>query len=465
MLYEKQFPRYYLNHSEYSIQIPTFAIQNYKSVYMVLLEKLKLSKPLVRAMTDAGFLGPKEIQSKTMSRILGAQDIIAVAPEGSGKTTTYVLGTLMRLKYGFEEAPRALILVPSKDHVLAVIERFELLNRNQTFRIVGLYPETGMESQLNALADGADIVVATPDRARAIYLKLGLNLNKIIMFIVDDAAEIIKKGMQLPVAELARSIVKCQHLVFTELVHDKLYLLIDQFMNQPTLFEVTDLGEPKLETIEQLLYKVPDFNTKINLLNILLRDKEVFTKVIVFVNTRLTAEKVFKSLFKYLDKDIAIYKPLFFDHPGFDLIDDFKQNDETRILLVADDLKESINLKEIPFIIHMEIPAAVETFVGRIIKSSSEQNTELLGISFSTDIELSLIKKNELAIGKTIPIGELPEDLVIEKDKPKKAIKTTKASAVNEESVGAAFHPKKESNAKDYNYSSREKAKMKFKNR
>ena len=103
---------------------------------MVLLEKLKLSKPLARAMTDAGYLGPKEIQLKTMSRILGGQDVISVAPEGSGKTTTYVLGSLMRLKYGLEEAPRALVLVPDQDHVLAVIERFELLNRNQTIRIV-----------------------------------------------------------------------------------------------------------------------------------------------------------------------------------------------------------------------------------------------------------------------------------------------------------------------------------------
>ncbi|MFA6944801.1 MAG: DEAD/DEAH box helicase [Pedobacter sp.] len=432
---------------------------------MALLEKLKLSKPLVRSMTDAGFLGPKEIQLKTMSRILGGQDVISVAPEGSGKTTAYVLGALMRLKYGVEEAPRALVLVPDKDHVLAVIERFELLNRNQTIRIVGLYPEGGMETQLNALADGADIVVATPDRARAIYLKLGLNLNKIIMFIVDDAAEIVKRGMQLPVAELARSIVKCQHLVYTEVVHDKLHLLIDQFMNQPALVEVNDLGEPKLEIIAQLLYKVPDYKTKINLLNILLKDKDVFSKVIVFVNTRLTAEKVFKSLFKYLDQDIAIYKPLFFDHPGFDLIKEFKQSPDARILLVADDLKETINLEGIPFIIHMEIPADVETFVGRIVKSNSNAENEQMAISFSTDIELTLIKKVELAIGKILPLADLPEDLVIEKDKPKKAIKTTKITPDTETLSGAAFHPKKESNAKDYNYSSREKAKMKFKNR
>jgi len=75
-------------------------------------EKLKLSKQLVRSVTAAGYFTPKEIQSKTLSRIIGGQDIIAVAPEGSGKTTAYILGVLMRLKFGFEEAPRALILVP-----------------------------------------------------------------------------------------------------------------------------------------------------------------------------------------------------------------------------------------------------------------------------------------------------------------------------------------------------------------
>ena len=428
---------------------------------MVLLEKLKLSKPLVRAMTDAGYLGPKDIQLKTMSRILGAQDVIAIAPQGSGKTSTYVLGSLMRLKYGFEEAPRALVLVPDKEHVLAVIERYELLNKKQTIRIVGLYSEGGMESQMNALADGADIVVATPDRARAIYLKLGLNLNKIMMFIVDDAAEIVKRGMQLPVAELARSIVKCQHLIFTDVFHDKLNLLTSQFMNQATTFEIDDLGEQKLETIEQILYKVPDFKTKVNLLNLLLKDKEVFTKVLVFVNTRLTAEKVFKSLFKYLDKEIAIYKPLFFDHPGFDLMDDFKHSEDTRILLLADDLKESVNLNDIPFIFHLEMPLELESFIGRIVKSTSIESSDALAISFATDLELSMVKKIEQAIGLPIPLAELPEDLVIEKDKPKKIVKTE----VQDTESGSAFHAKKQSNSKDYNYSSREKAKMKFKNR
>lgn len=413
-------------------------------------------------MTEAGFLGPKDIQLKSMSRILGGQDLIAVGPEGSGKTTTYVLGVLMRLKYGFEEAPRALILVPDRERIEEVLERFELLNKNTTIRIVPLYPDGNMEMQINAVTDGCDIVIATPDRARAVYLKLGLNLNKIIMFIVDDAAEIIRKGMQLPVAELARSIVKCQHLVFTEVVHDKLHLLIDQFMNQPALLEVNEVGEKKLETIEQILYQIPDYGTKLNLLNLLLEDEEVFNKVIVFVNTRLTAEKVFKSLFRKYDQQIAVYKPLFFDHPGFDLIEDFKKSDDTRILIVADDLKKTLDLSGIPFILHLEIPAEKETFISRIVMQANEKDT--LAISFSTDIELALVKKIEQAIGQVIPVADLPAGLIIAKDVSREKKGKSKIPE-DQELTGAAFHEKKESNNKDYNYSSREKAKMKFKNR
>ena len=413
-------------------------------------------------MTEAGFLGPKEIQSKSMSRILGGQDLIAVGPEGSGKTTTYVLGVLMRLKYGFEEAPRALILVPDKERIIELTERFELLNRNDTIRIVTLHPDGNMEAQINAVTDGADIVIATPDRARAVYLKLGLNLNKIIMFIVDDAAEIIKRGMQLPVAELARSIVKCQHLVFTEVVQDKLHLLIDQFMNQPSLIEVSELGGQKLEVLDQALYQVPDYKTKLNLLNLLMEDAELFNKVVVFVNTRLTSEKVFKSLFKKFDKQVSVYKPLFFDHPGFDLISDFKNSDDTRILVIADDLKENLDLSGIPFIFHLEIPAEKETFISRIVKGAD--NEEGFAISFATDIELATVKRIEQAIGKIIPVSELPDDLIIEKDATK-GKKTKSKASIEEEMTGAAFHEKKESNNKDYNYSSREKAKMKFKNR
>lgn len=424
------------------------------------LEQLKLSKPLVSAMTAARYLSPKEIQAKTMSRILGGQDIIAVGPEGCGKTTTYILAVLMRLKYGFEEAPRALILVPTKERVLEVIEQINLLNRNQTIRIVGLHADGGMEAQVNELTDGVDIVVAVPSRARAVYLKLGLNTNKIQMFVVDDAAEMVKLGMQLPINELANSIQKCQHLIFTEVMHERLEIMIEPFMKLPTLIEVEDLGETKTETYTQLLYHVPNFRTKLNLLNLLLKDAEVFDKVVVFVNTRLTAQTLSKDLFDGKAADIFVYKPLFFDEAGFDDIEDFKDNAEARVLIVANELLQGLDLSGIPFIFHFELPVQKETYLNRVIKQGDD---DVVAITFTTDLELPQVRKIEQAIGQKIEIADLPADLLVEdvSKTTNKKNKNTKIQAEEEKGfLDAAYHQRKESNSKTTNYGIGQKAIM-----
>lgn len=417
---------------------------------MVWIDKLKLNKQLVRTITEAGYFTPKDIQLKTLARISGGQDVIAVGPEGCGKTTTYILAVINRLKHNPEGVPNTLILVPGKDRVLAVIEQFESLTKNKQTQIVGLYPTPGSEAQMNALADGADIVVATPDRARAIYLKLGLNLNKVDLFIVDDAEQIVKQGLQLPVNELANSITKAQHLVFTEVMHDKLNKMIAPFMKQPALVEIEEIGEASLETHPQVVYHVPNFGTKLNLLNLFMQDDELFTKTVVFVNTRQTAEKVYKSLQNRLKSAVVLSKS----------IEEFKASD-TRVLVVANGDGETSNLNDIPFIIHFELPIEKESFIERI--TNSDPNTEdTLAITFTTDLELSMVRKIEQATGQKIPVAELPEDLVIQKEKniAEPEVKQSNKKKDVEPVAGEAFHEKKASNSKTYNYSSGLKAKM-----
>jgi len=425
-------------------------------------EKLKLNKQLVRSVTEAGYLAPKEIQLKTLSRINGGQDVIGIGPDGCGKTTTYILAVLNRLKYNSEGVPRVLILVPDKDRVLAVTDQFELLNKNKPVSIVGLYAGPGTESQMYALADGADIVVATPDRARSIYLKLGLNLNKIDLFIVDDAELIVKQGLQLPLAELANSITKCQHLVFSTVIHDKLNKMIAPFMKLPAVVEVEEIGGIKLETYLQVLYHVPNFGTKLNLLNLFMQDDELFTKTVVFVNTRQTAEKVYKTLQNRQKTSVVLLNSWSVEFADFKEIDSFKESLQARVLIITNENTGSYKLNNIPFLIHFELPEEKETFIERVVNNNTGNKEETLAITFTTDLELILVKKIEQAIGQKIPLGELPENLVIEKER--KNIESEEKQPVKSKVTilvaGEAFHQKKPENAKTYNYSSGLKAKM-----
>ncbi|MDF3076599.1 MAG: deaD 1 [Sphingobacteriaceae bacterium] len=400
---------------------------------------------------------PKEIQLRTLTRISGGQDLLAIASQGSGKTTTCVLAALNRFRQGLEDAPRVLMLVPDKDRVLEILEQFEKLNRNKTIQIVGLYAAPAMEAQLNALADGADIVVATPDRARAIYLKLALNLNKIQLLIIDDADLIVKQGLQLPVAELANSITKAQHLVFTEVMHDKLDKMIKPFMQEPAIIEVDVDSEPKISTYEQVLYQVPNFRTKLNLLNLFLNDAELFSKVVVIVNSPVTTDKIYQVLKRQVRTETMFVRHQSAEAVTAQNIQEFLTTGY-RILIALSGSIDPIDLANVSFVIHFDVPEEKETYIRRIQNPDPAAVQDKLHLLFATDLELNAVRRIELETGVRIPLGDLPEELKIETDEISKPKKVAKAS--DGEPAGSAFHEKKPSNAKTHNYSSGEKARM-----
>lgn len=425
------------------------------------LDNLKLNKQLVSAMADAGFSAPKEVQEKSMSRILGGQDIIGVGPEGIGKTTTFVLGVLMRLKYAQEEAPRALILVPDKESVERLIEKFQLLGKNTNLRFLGLVAGAGIEGQREELAEGTDVVIGTPDRIQVIYYKSGLNLNKLKMFIVDDADLHFKKGFHPVIHQLSQSIPKCQHLVFSEVVHKRLLKLTESFMNYPTLMEIDPEPESVIGVIEQVLYQVPNYKTKLNLLNLLMMDSEVFTEVVVFANSRTTAENLYKSLNRRITGEVAILNLKNPEWISFDAIEDFQLSEEVRVLVVASEGLDYIDIQDVPVILHFDVPADIETYISRVKKAEDVEADERLAITFSTDTELSQIKKIELAIGQKFTVEDLPPGLIIEgtpysKDEEEQIEQKEKEE---ESAKGAAFHEKKASNIKGYNYSYKDRLK------
>lgn len=423
-------------------------------------EKLKLKKGLIQSLNAAGLVAPKEIQQKTLARIAGGQDVIAVGPEGCGKTTTYILAALNKFTYTPDGVPKVLILVPDKEKVEEVMAKIDQLNKNKTLAIVPLFAAPGIEAQMDAMADGADIVVATPDRARAIYLKLGLDVNKIELLVIDDAELIVKQGLQLPVAELAGSIPKCQHLVFTEVLHERLNRMITPFMKQPATIEVEEIAEPQFDLHPQILYLLPNFGTKVNLLNLFMQDEDVFTKVVLFVNTRPTAEKLYKSL-QDRKNTVALLNSWFFEMDSFNSLDEFK-NGATRILIVVNDADQQLDLDHIPFLIHFELPAQKETYISRMINDWPDAENDTIAITFATDLELSAVKKIEQTTGRKIELGELPQDLIIEKERSAAELAEKKAAKVkaDDNAPGPAFHEKKASNAKTYNYRAGLKAKM-----
>ncbi|MBL7920543.1 MAG: DEAD/DEAH box helicase [Bacteroidia bacterium] len=200
--------------------------------------KEKLNKKLNAALLASGIEEPKELQLKCLPKINSGADVIAVGPAGVGKTTMAVISALHKIPYAFETPPRALILVASKEKGLAMQEQFKLYAKDTDLRVLSIFEEGKMEVQAGDIYEGTDILIGTAKRIMDIYFKQTLNLNKIKLFIIDDAEEMIKNQWQGQIDRLALSLPKCQHLIFTNEFSEKVEKLISKFIIAPHIVEV-----------------------------------------------------------------------------------------------------------------------------------------------------------------------------------------------------------------------------------
>ncbi|MCD6066340.1 MAG: box helicase [Bacteroidetes bacterium] len=193
-------------------------------------------KKLIPALTDnlelRGFKEPLAFQEKILVKIKGGASMFAIAPTGSGKTTSIVLSVIQKLKgKAVEDAPRAVIIVKDKQAALDMESEFSAFIKETDLRVYCVYEEKNIDDQKEAIYSGVDIVIATPKRLSKLYFVNGINLNKLQMFVVDDAEFLFKNNTFTEITRLPESIGKCQYLVFAEKFDNRFEIWQDTFMN------------------------------------------------------------------------------------------------------------------------------------------------------------------------------------------------------------------------------------------
>ena len=200
--------------------------------------KDKLNKKLAAALSEHGFEEPKELQLKCIPKINGGADVIGVGPAGCGKSSTIIISAIQKLGMAFEDAPRALIIVADEVKALEMKEQFKLLSRETDLRAELAFDGGKIDAQTEAIYYGTDIDIGTAKRVLEIYFRKNFNLNKIKLFVIDDAEMIIKNALHGQIDRLALSLPKCQHLVFTNELTPKIEKLIEKFIIAPIVLEV-----------------------------------------------------------------------------------------------------------------------------------------------------------------------------------------------------------------------------------
>lgn len=375
-------------------------------------DDFKLNKQLLNAVDELGFKDPTPIQVKAIPLATAGHDVIGIAQTGTGKTAAYLLPLLMKIKYAQGDHPRALILAPTRELILQIEENIKGLSVYTDLRFVSLYGGIGPKTQIETVQKGVDIVIATPGRFLDIYLKGELTTKFLKTLVIDEADKMMDMGFMPQLKRILEVIpVKRQNLLFSATMSPFVKKLSEEFLEFPEIVEVTPQN-PTVDTIDQVLYEVPNLKTKINFLEYLLQD-DSFSRVIVFAKTKSTADNVSKYLERKKLGTVRVIHSNKGQNSRINAMNEFKEGG-LRILVSTDISARGIDVSMVSHVINFDVPIIYEDYVHRIGRTG-RANHEGIAITFANKAELLHIGKIEKLINQPIPRKQLPEHIKIEK--------------------------------------------------
>ncbi len=414
-------------------------------------DDLNLSKQLRNAVADLGFDRPTPIQQEAFSVILSGKDIVGIAQTGTGKTLAYMLPVLQQLKFSKQVNPRVLILVPTRELVDQVVENIESYTQYVNIRILGVYGESNISIQKQSIAQGIDILVATPGRLYDLVVSRALQLKAIVKLIIDEVDVMLDLGFRSQLTNIFELLPdRRQNIMFSATMTDEVEALIDDFFDIPAKISIAVSGTP-LDNITQQCYAVKNFYTKANLLQYLLTDKDEFSKVLVFVSSKKIADRLFETMEEQYGASICIIHSNKSQNYRIRSVQEFEEGAK-RILIATDVIARGLDLERISHVINFDVPNYPENYMHRIGRTGRAEN---LGksILFYTEKEQSDKEAIEELMDYEIPTIELPVEVEIvdqlipeERDR---VVENNHFRNTKKEEKGASHHDKIEKNLKE----------------
>lgn len=200
----------------------------------------KINEKLQEALIENGLTVANALQQETFSTVKSGADCIIISGKGSGKTTTIVLNVIQQLAKETEESPRALIIVEDKAKVLEMEELFEKYGKYTDLQVYGVHDKGDMEYDKNYISSGVDVLIGTPNKLSEMFTTAGFNVNRLKMFILDDADPILKLRHETKIMRISNSINKTQRIIFSDMLTDRIEILADKMLLEPFLFQMDE---------------------------------------------------------------------------------------------------------------------------------------------------------------------------------------------------------------------------------
>ncbi|PQJ21177.1 DEAD/DEAH box helicase [Tenacibaculum sp. SG-28] len=418
---------------------------------MVSFSDIDLSNPLRNAIEDLGFETPTPIQEQAFPILRSGSDMVGIAQTGTGKTFAYILPILRDLKFSKQQHPRVLILVPTRELVIQVVEEIEKLAKYMTLRTIGVYGGVNLNRHKELVLQGSDIIVATPGRLYDLALSNVLKLKSIQKLVIDEVDVMLDLGFRFQILNIFDLLPqRRQNIMFSATMTGDVDALIDTYFIAPKKIAIAVSGTP-LDNIEQVSYDIPNFYTKINLLKNFFSNATVFKKVLVFAPNKRNADRIFNSIKEEFPNQVCVIHSNKTQNYRLRSIEEFNKGNH-RILIATDVIARGLDLQEISHVISFNPTQYPENYMHRIGRTGRAKQMGK-SILLTTEKEQGQKQQIEALMDYTIPVVEIPDHIEIskeltEEERPDEGREQSKNRTSLEYVPGPAFHEKKEKNKK-----------------
>jgi ATP-dependent RNA helicase RhlE len=418
---------------------------------MTTFSDLNLNTPLKRAIEEMGLTEPTTIQHKVFPIVMSGRDVCGIAQTGTGKTFAYLLPCLRLWKFSKENAPQMLVLVPTRELVVQVTEAIKSLTNYMTIEVTAVYGGVNMNTQQLALRNKTDIIVATPGRLYDLMLNQAFKKTAIKRLVIDEMDEMLNLGFRTQLKNILDLLPeKRQNLLFSATITEEVEALINDFFTAPERVEAAPTGTP-LDNIEQQLYQVPNYFTKINLLKLLLKEEDQMSKVLIFTASKALADDLYEVMEQAFPEKVGVIHSNKEQNHRFRTVQFFKDG-QYRFIIATDIVARGIDIAEVTHVINFDLPDTPENYIHRIGRTG-RADKKGIAISFSTEKEQPFLEKIEVLMKLPVPVVDLPAHLEISSvlrpdEEPKVYMKTIQLKIPSKEESGPAFHPKSAKNSK-----------------
>jgi len=388
-------------------------------------EKYHISEDIKHNLAKLGFKRPTDIQFKSIPSILNGEDVLAIAQTGTGKTAAFAIPLIDKIHRGKsskrDTGIKGLVMAPTRELATQIGEVFTSIAKHTKVKTFALIGGVEQDAQLKKLQEGIDILITTPGRMFDLIHQGAIDLTRVETLVLDEADHMLDLGFIKDIQYVKKMLTrKHQTLFFSATINPEIKKLAFSQVKSTAIRIQISPDDPVSANVSHAVMFVEMDDKRFFLESFIRENPE--SKIIVFVRTRVRAERVAKAMERVSIPSITIHGEKDQGERS-EAMKRFKEG-EYRILIATDVSARGIDIRDVNYVINYDLPEKAENYVHRVGRTGRGVNKGI-AISFCSEDEKELLAEIQQFLNKEIEVIKLgKKDYARTLDMTQKSIST-----------------------------------------